>query len=341
MPDPIIYTCTDLLPIALSEGSETLVYEKELIYVGTFFADNGKHSVTKDDIDHWVAMFGEMKKNDIEIPVPLEHTDEPDKRRGTVVGMRAGIDEKGRYALFGKIKFNSEEDAKRGNQVSIFVPPSYKDGLGNEYYRPVRHVALTDYPVVPGLQGFEKVLTASLVRKAPPMDNLIQLLNDELGLQLEPGSNEAMVYKAVKSAIDAAKLAPPPTSDDPDEQEMEAAEDEELTDEEKKKKAAAAAPMSASLIKLVSNSRNTIVDGLVSEGKITTAVGKKLKAKYCSKDSLTLSFSQKSGDVEDDFDDVIDALKDNEPVISFGEKTKGQVLPKGGNVLIADAESRK
>jgi len=279
-----------------------------------------------------------MKENDIEVPVPLEHTDDPDKRRGTVVELRAGEDEKGRYALFGKIKFNSKEDAERGNQVSVFVPPSYTDGLGNKYYRPVRHVALTDYPVVPGLQGFEKVLAASLTKKAQPMDNLIQLLNEELGLELEPGSNEATVYAAVKAAIDAAKLAPPPDDeggegDETDEGEEMAEGGDDDYDEEKKK------GMSASLVKLVTSSRNTIIDGLVDDCKITPAVAKKLKKQYTGKDRLTLSFSE--GEITDNFDDVIDALKDNEPVMSMGEKTKGQTLPKdGSNPLLKDAESR-
>lgn len=335
MTEPIIYTCPDLAPIALSEGSEDLVYEKQAIYVGTFHADNGEHTVTDQDINHWVKEFTRMSENGVDVPVPLEHTDDPEKRRGTVIGMRAANDQEGRYSLFTKIRFNKKEDAERGNQVSVFVPPSYRDGKGNEYYRPVRHVALTDYPVVPGLAGFEKVLAASLVKKKKVnnMENLIQLLNTELGLQLDPTANEATVYAAVKAAIDAAKLAPPD----------EANPGEPPGDTPPPGNTPPPPPqqMSASLVKLVNTSREGVIDNLVTQGKITPAVAKKLKGEYTGKDKLALAFSQDTGDFSDNFDGVIAALQENEPVLSFAEKTKSQVLPKEGNILIQDAESRK
>jgi hypothetical protein len=34
------------------------------------------------------------------------------------------------------------------------MPPKFYDGRGEEYIRPIRHVCITDYPVIPGLEPF-------------------------------------------------------------------------------------------------------------------------------------------------------------------------------------------
>src|SRR5690606_13600266 len=104
-------------------------------------------------------------QNGIKIPLPVEHTFDPEKNRGYVVGAQLGKNSKGIPALFALIQFRDEQEGKKlaaSTDVSIFVPPDFTDGHGNKYPRPITHVALTSYPVVSGLDGF-KAIAASLV----------------------------------------------------------------------------------------------------------------------------------------------------------------------------------
>ena len=68
--------------------------------------------------------------------------------------MELGRNERGLPALYGCVRFRDGFDPD-DSQVSIHVPPQFTDGLGRTYVRPIRHVAITDYPVIPGLGRFE------------------------------------------------------------------------------------------------------------------------------------------------------------------------------------------
>lgn len=338
MTTPMVYLgLQDTAFIEFEEDGKQL-FRKQLIYPGQFTDSEGNtFDVSKQDIDHWVQINKQMRDNGIDVPVPLGHTDNPELRRGTVLALEASEDEKGRYSLYGLFDFGEDSSpVKRQNNVSIYVPPSYRDGKRNEYYRPVRHVALTDYPVVPDLQGFEQAIVASLVpakKKGKGMDNLIQLLNDELGLMLEPDANEATVYaslrtklKEMETEIEALKAKV--NGDDPPSK-----EEGEGDDPPKE--------VSASLIKLVTDSRESKINSLVDKGKITGAVAKKLKDQFVTKESATMAFSQDGAFKEDkSFDGIIGALSLNEQVIKFGEKSGPQKSDGEKNPLLVDAESR-
>lgn len=147
-----------------SDRGKTL-YRKELAYPGRFVKmgtdDEPEFELPVEEplIDHWVKTFNEMKADGVDVPVPIGHTTEPEKRRGTVEKMTKEVNEDGQPALFCYVRFSSPEYAEqfKDSNVSLFMPPKWTNGRGRTYRKPITHVAITDYPVIPDLSKFSAV----------------------------------------------------------------------------------------------------------------------------------------------------------------------------------------
>lgn len=157
--------------VAFTE-SQPGVYRKELIYPGTFIKkdEEGRPEfrlvVDEKLIDHWVDTFDRMKKNGVDVPVPIEHSEDPEDRRGTVVALKKEFnEERGQPSLYAYVTFRKgDEKLAEHSQVSLYAPPDMEDGVENTYIRPITHVAITDYPLVPGLSRWSKAAAASRKR---------------------------------------------------------------------------------------------------------------------------------------------------------------------------------
>ncbi len=280
-------------------------YHKPLIKVGKYTKDSDgvDFEVTDDLLSHWNNTVLEMSENGIKIPVPLGHTE---NNKGYLKS--TFIKDKTLIGVIDLVVSDAEELSKTLD-VSIFVPPKFTDGKGRIYNRPIRHVALTSYPVIPGLGEFEAV-AASLI----PIDKEKEM---ELG--------------AIKLALNI---------------EGEATEDSILAGITKLKESI---PIQLSFndatIKVATENRELKIGQLINTGKITPAVGEELKKIYTTKDNITLSLSSE----DSTFDKMVEALSKNEAVVKTGEKTGQQTLElsdphKGGderNYLIEDAEKRQ
>lgn len=148
-----------------------LTFRKELIYEDDFHkkTENVDQRFTVDTLklDHWCNYGNMMLQNGVAVPVPIKHTTDPEARRGSIIRFERGLNNQGKEALFGVIRFRDKKAAQlaKSSDVSIFVPKEVvTDGKGREYPYVVRHVCLTDYPVIPGLSGFEAI-AASLDAK--------------------------------------------------------------------------------------------------------------------------------------------------------------------------------
>lgn len=99
------------------------------------------------------------------------------------------------------------------------------------------------------------------------------------------------------------------------------------------------------IINMVKRTRETEVNALVNEGKITAAVSSSLVSIFGT-DEVISNATDEKGEIRDNFDKVIDALRKNEKVINYGGQTGVQgtgALPRGQqevNPLIEDAERR-
>lgn len=141
------------------EDKDGLTFWKELIYQGDFY--KGKQHIPVDIplLHHWNQTAERMLSNGVEIPVPSEHNELPEARRGSLIGTKVQKNIRGIPSLYGKIQFKDTESAKLAatTNVSIFADTEFQDGKGNNYFYPIRHVALTDYPVIPGLEKFQAI----------------------------------------------------------------------------------------------------------------------------------------------------------------------------------------
>lgn len=167
--NPIVYDFKSKnKALRLSNG----LYRIETIPVGSFVKDNAKtgdaheripFEVDLNTLKHWKRTFEDMKFNGIEVPMPLNHTEDPEARRATVVDFEIDKNDRGIDSLFTVFKFKNEEAEKnlKDTGVSIFVPPKFVDGKDKEYIYPIRHVAFTDYPVIPGLAKMQPLAIAA------------------------------------------------------------------------------------------------------------------------------------------------------------------------------------
>ena len=302
---------------AIQFSDDPLLFEKELIYVGEFKKDGQTIKVSDVLIDHWVNEAAIMMAHGFKIKVPVEHTFDPEKNRGHVLSLYKKKDSKNRTALFGKIKFTSEEDAKlaKSADVSIFQPPSYEMGNGYTAQRPITHVALTDYPVVPGLDEFQTI-AASFAGDNKSMT--IADLAAKLGITVEDGATDDMIGEMILAKVaEMSKPEPKPPVDDTELSKLKA--ENEAT--------------KMQLSKIAHENRISKIDSLVDQMKITPAEAKDWKKTYAS-DALALSAT-------DGFDSAFSLAKNREPYAKPGPKTKSQSLDGDKNPLLKDAKSRK
>jgi hypothetical protein len=372
MEPAVIYLASELdVFLSLSEDVSGLVFEKEVVYVGDFVKkdNNGevKFSVTPTVLEHWKTTWDRMLSNGVEVPWPVEHTDNPEAKRASVIGSQVKLDSKGRLGLFAKTRFVNKEAAKLAHSadVSIFVTPDFTDGNGNTYYKPIRHVALTNYPVITGLDKFQAI-AASFVKKESPMPSALLPLAQKLGVPSAETLSDVQLEEAIVNVVTAMKTeiedlkkkdpnAPPPA----DAQGAPAPTGGQSTTPQgtlvpgsvtTTTKFNELPPAVAASFKAIKNeNRAAKIDALVvgtnGEGHITRAVAEKLKTEYCSDVSLALSLVDTSSDKQ--FDALIGALKENRAV-KYGERTGPQgvalsnpsILDPKSNPLVADAEAR-
>lgn len=313
-----------------------LTFRKEVIYVGTFFAPQPdgtrqKFSVELADLKRWKQSVDLQLERGVLIDVPKGHTTDPEASKGKVVGATVDKNSRGEDALFLDIQFADAESAKlaKTTQVSIFSPPEWQDGLGNTYSRPIRHVALTQQPVIPKLDAF--TLIASLDEGSDQM-NLLQQICDQIGIPYEPDADDQTLADLIVAAFNEG--AEPEGDEELPEDDMPA--DEELSDDEPvledEEEEDTALSLSLPVRRQIIAGRTARVDLLLSQQKITPAQGKQLKAKFCG-NSLSLS---------DSFDSTMDVLALSEPR-KTGSRTGAQ-LHQGSslttNPLLKDAERR-
>jgi len=384
----------DCGPFALARedrGDGTL-YRKELAYPGHFVKkdDYGnvefELTIRQKDLHHWVRTFDEMKNDGVKVPLPIGHVTHPEARRGTIERMAVEPSDTpgpryGQPALFCYTRFHSRKIAAAlsNSDVSLFMPPRAHNGFGKTYKRPIRHVAITDYPVIPALgkfkpiaAGFEFALDDSSQEGAEMDEEPLTWAKvaETLGVELPPDADEAAAEAAVTEAWGgehpSGEHADTETLDDPtaggDEGfEEEGAEDEHadypsdmqdpMEPERRRKKGPSQpieedepSPMS------LSHAPSPAVVKLVTNGrkaqldalrpKLTAPAYKALRDKYVTPRAVGFALSMEElGENADDFDFVCASLS-LLPDIRTGEQTKVQEVPDDQNPLLRDAEKK-
>lgn len=338
-----------------TEGGQPVQrFRKELIRTGNFrHPTEGFHfTVTTSDLDNWALQFGRMDSAGVKIPVPTNHTTDPEKNRGWLRGaFREGNSLIGIIDLVG-----ADAIAMAGrSDVSLYSPPEFVDGKNNVYKWPITHVALCTDPVVPGLTGFIP-LAASLGstpvnvpvftdhKEAPSMALNLETLQKALGIEsaLTDDNAEAAIValftgltKTLKDSVDAVETLTA--------QLVEAKATKPAGEPAGEPAIAAAREVNPELLRLSRENHDLRLNQLVEGGRITPAVRTKLQAAFIGKDGAALKLSLSTG-TNEQFGKVLDALADNDPVV-LREQTGRQTLELSRNTdskspLVADAEAR-
>ncbi len=337
MKQPLFYRVPDLdrSGIVASVVADRPVREKELIYVGEFETEDGdKFSITEDRLKHWQKQVTDFDAKGIDIPLPVDHTVDPEKRRGKLLSAEVKPDSKGRSALFGKIEFRDQKAADdfADTQVSIYSPPSERG-----YEWPITHVALTDYPVVTGMDGF-KPIAASLVgakKMTKPVAFSLASLVESLGLPVA-GKDDAELEVVLRGKITEMTTQLAALAEEIKKLKDGGGEEKPGDVKPPEETPAMAASLKTTAL-LLGKNRRLEIKQLVGT-KLTPAAAKVAESKYCDDKALALSVRG----TEDGFDTWLATVQANDDVLKLGEKTGAQrpiTLGKTGGAGDAWADS--
>lgn len=295
--------------VALDANGEGLMFEKEIAYVGEFENKPAgiKFSLSQADLDHFAETHKKMVENGVDVPMPLEHTTDPEKRRATCLELRRRKNETGLEALYSVMKFRDKEAAKlaKSTNVSIYVPPEFTDGKGNTYKRPITHIAFTDYPVIPHLGKFAAI-AASLVIEDSKKGKTMSLaaLAGKLEIKADGKDDAALeteILAFIKKLQDDLKAAKEP----PEEKKEEKKEPEKIA---------------AGFVNLMKDNRRMKLDALVTSGHISPA--QRTAAESYLKDEV-VSLACSHGGNCDGFETFCNVAGKAEPR-KYGEKSGAQ-----------------
>lgn len=322
-----------------ASGAPSKLFRKELIRVGTFVksSDNIEFQVTHDTLIHWVDTFDSMVKNGIQIPLPTSHfeADDPTKNRGYLRSLQVSDS-----SLFGILELIGEDGIGLADRsdVSVFSPAEWVDGVGNVYHRPILHVALTPFPVIPGLQGFEALAASLLIRKELiPMN--WKKIAEKLGIP-EGKVNDGNGIDLVLSFMDKSDTEHAAAIKET-EAKVAKAETELKTLSLSHAGDYKPDPL---VVKFACENREMKLNSLVAAGRITPVVRKSLGAIFEDQEALTLSLGR---GFEDHFDEIYTALTENDPAVlkeSTGKQTVAlsQIKSDGKkSELVENAKARR
>jgi hypothetical protein len=321
------------------DSASSLVYEKELLPVGklTKWVDGAKKvldaDITRSFLDNIVTNFKKFKEVGIRVPVFKTHKEDPDNKRGQVEDVYVKQNSRGEDSLFSKIKFDSQDAVQLGttNDVSVLVPPKFVDGRSNKYLWPLRHVAITSTPVLPGLDGWEGPVVLAYETEVIGGDDVdLKPLFTELSLDFAGTKPE----EQLELALEAVKTMKTELSTCQTQLKLALEDDEEEL----------VLSFPPVMMKQFRNSRESVIEGLMAgpAPAFSPALGKQIKELYCSETALRLDLQQDKEETE--FDRMIElskAIVKDRPLANSGRKTiKASQEGDSGNPLLEGAKAR-
>lgn len=148
------------------EGNRGLMMWKELLKEGNFVSDGEEYRIDEPFLRHVEDVFWKRQKKGIEVPCPLGHTIDPEKKRGRVVFLELRKENE-KASLWGVIEFIDQysKEILQHTDVSVGIPTESYDGDGERHENALEHVAFTDYPVVSGMEKFQDVVFSLAVEQ--------------------------------------------------------------------------------------------------------------------------------------------------------------------------------
>jgi len=302
------------------------VYRKEVLPVGKYRKDSEDldFEITLDTLNHVNTAVTGMLSHGVKIPLVKNH--DGDSAFGQVIGAQVEND-----SLFCDIEFTDEtcrSEAMR-NDVSAFIPPEFVDGKGNAWKRPLRHLAITPYPVIPGLGTWNPI--AASFHSPEPTQKESPMLEELIGaLELSFDAKETQEVKEKKTVAAVQTLV---------EQSLELADEVIKLREQGTEESSVDLP--AGFVSMAAKTRKHEIEDLLLGEKITPHQYKGFCELFCDEEAVTLSLSEEGGQSSNVFDKVMNILKSNKAVKKSGKTLK---LAHGGQTgdspLVKAAKAR-
>lgn len=344
----------------LLSSSEGLTYRKEAIYLGDWAkldskGDGLEFSTYRDTLEHWSKSVGELRGNGIDIPLSTTHDgwESSENKLASIIGAKVEKNQKGVPSLFLDIKFDDEKsrDTAIKADISIGSPPVFHDAKKRRYVYPLRHVASTAAPVIPGLETWQAI-AASFSNEGKTMEpellaKLISLLKVEVSEEQADDTDAKL--QLVTTALDKA------LEDQSKGGDTMPAETTELSEEggtgspaPQASKVTVAFSQSPLMVTQVRKGRQSELDGYVAQNKLSPAVAAKLAEVHCSEGAIKLALD--SNDDDSAFEGALGIAlmaSSNRPMSDSGRSdavTDGEVIELAhgnkGTGLVAAAEAR-
>lgn len=325
-----------------------LIAEKEVLPVGRltrWVGDDRQvlHADIKQPFIERVAnQFKKFKEVGVRVPIFKTHREDPDNKRGEIIDAYVKPNKQGVPSLHVKAKFDNAEAMRLAfaNEVSAMLPPKFVDGKNNTYEYPLRHVAITANPVIPGLDGWEGPVVLSFSSESglepapkgePKVSKLVQTLMGKLGITAPDGANEDACLQLALDKVDEVQSACSLLNKGEKKDEK---KDEKLPEGE----------MTLSfppvILGSMKKSRISTVDALVLSRDITPAIGDDLKKTYCTDEVIKADLSLSTEETE--FDRQIELAKKMAKARPMKTSRETLKLDREGetNPILADAKRR-
>jgi hypothetical protein len=200
---------------------------KDVIGVGKF-----RHPITgqtfevdEKRIDGWVRKYEKMREQGIEIPTPVDHSDNAEDNRGFVVGARRVGD---KLQLLHQVIGEDGARLACRNRCSVYIDPEFMDEHGKNWGEAIAHSAFTPKPVISGQGEFVPFAasraTGSGKTRKVPVFYLSRSKESDMAAKMKPGKRRG------KKGNSESKLSPKKAKKVRKLLSIE--DDEEVTDEE-------------------------------------------------------------------------------------------------------------
>lgn len=331
---------------SLSNDVSTQAFKKDMLKVGVYEHPvyGWTMDVTEERLHRFVAAFGEMKANGVDVEIPIDHSDSATNNLGYVIDMFVEDDEDGVSTLYGIHEIRGEEAigiVSRNRNVSVAIEREFKDGKGNSYGEVIVHSSVVQQPILPGQNDFEPVsvaasrgatagkipvFTLSKETRSTNMDEkMLKAIKELLGAGDEVTADNVLSRLEQRFKEGGEKLSTLTEEVVNLKGKVESLEASKSKDGDDKK----ASKIDRNLAEQMGTTAEQQLSLLVDGGKITPAVKDKLckvlVGEAGSRNVIALSIGAENKPSL--LTAVVDALKDND-VIELNEKTGVQVLSR-------------
>lgn len=326
-----------------AHGVPVQSFAKDLIRAGKWYkASTGQaFTLTEADLDAMAATFNRMSTAGVLVPLPVGHTNDPEKNRGYVRGMWREGD-----TLFGRLELIGDDAIKLASrvEVSVCVVPEITAGDGTKFTHAIEHVALVTDPVINGQGRFVPIAASRgaetqqvpVYRLSTTESNYMESLKAiAAALGIEPAEmDEKALTEAINAKIGAMKTEMEASKGKATEAEAKIAASRAEVESIKLSKGLPTANLDA--LEAKAETITLKLSALQEKGKIGAVSRKRIEALVLGAEGkrpalmLSREVATAAGMARPLADEIIDILAENDGVVT-GSQTGPQTLALGRN----------